>query len=93
MTYDTDYSIEGVVKNGLDILEVVDSEEAIRMSVKFAHSLFVQYLNDNGHPEASQALDDLWVSREDQWYRDGKFYERYLHGEELLRAIENGKDV
>lgn len=87
MSDDTDYNIERVIENGLEILDIAGPRPALEMSAKFAHTLFVQYLNDNGYPGASQALDDLWTPRADQWYRDGEFGVRYLNGEERRNQI------
>lgn len=93
MSDDTDYSMERVVENGLDIFDMAGPRPALEMSAKFTHTLFVQYLNNNGFPEAAQSLDDLWTAREDQWYRNGKFGVKYLNGDELLDARNRGEDV
>lgn len=91
-----DISKERIIKNGMDIAEVFNrqdvwTEQIISGTIGYMHSAFVQYLNDNGHPLAAQALDDLWHDREDQWWRQHpeQYDQRYMHGDELLDYRES----
>lgn len=88
----TDISKESFIENGLDIAEALTVTRGVPMemvlsgTLGYALNVVVQWLNDNGHERAAQALDDEWYSREDQWWRQNpdQYDQRYMHGEELL---------
>lgn len=88
MEPENDISRERFVQNALDIeesLPFIGTAQLVDATVGFMHGCLVQFLNDNGHELAAQALDDAWHPRDEQWWRkpDG-FDTRYKHGQELL---------
>lgn len=90
-----DISKEHILKNGMDIAEVFNAadpwtEQILSGTIGYMHTAMVQYLNDNGHPLAAQALDDAWHDREDQWWRQHpeQFDQQFMTGEELLSYRE-----
>lgn len=90
-----DISKDAIIQNGMDIADVYGrkdawTEQILSGTVGYMHGVLVQYLNDNGHPLAAQALDDLWHDREEQWWRQepDQYDQRYMHGEELLSYRE-----
>lgn len=94
MTDTPDLSKAAMVKNGVDMLEAFDIpvdfalESILGGTLGYAHTAFVQYLNDNGFELAGQALDDLWHRRDEQWWREpDQFDGRYHHGDEHLKDI------
>lgn len=86
-----DISKDAFVKNGLDIDEAMPflpTEMLLEPVIGHVMTGIVQYLNDTGHELAAQALDDVWYSRDEQWWREPDGFDaRYKHGEEKRKEI------